>query len=496
MNAGPHIGFAMELTITDILVRYNRAAGNDTFFLTGADEHGSKIYNKAKELGKTTIEMLDEHVALFQTLEASLLAIPNDFIRTTDQVRHWPTAQSIWQKLATKSDIYKKKYSGLYCEGCEVFMPEKELDAEGNCPIHHKKPLLLEEENYFFALSKYEKQLIELITSDTVKITPEFRKNEILSFLGEGLNDVSFSRSADKMPWGIPVPGDETQVMYVWCDALTNYLSWIGYSFDQEKFNRYYPTYLHVIGKDISRFHAIIYMAMLLSADMETSQNILVHGFVTANGEKMSKSLGNVVVPEDVINIYGADALRYFITVGGGGVGEDIDYTPTGFHNLYNSGLVNGLGNIANRTSTLFCKYYPNGVSTDGFILDEGIGGVITSAYSLYMEALEAFDLRSGYTSVSTLIDLANKYFDEKKPWTIKDDPEKLRDILLNLVEILYHINFFISPYLPTTAEKMRDIFSLTESKLVPFALDINFRLTRENTNIKLVTVPLLFEKI
>lgn len=225
LNAGPHIGFAMELTISDILVRYNRAQGNDTFFLTGADEHGSKIYNKAKELGKTTIEMLDEHVALFQTLGDSLSAIPDDFIRTTDQVRHWPTAQSIWQKLAAKGDIYKKKYSGLYCEGCEVFMPEKELDAEGNCPTHHTKPLLLEEENYFFALSKYEKQLIELITSDTIKITPEFRKNEILSFLSEGLNDVSFSRSADKMPWGIPVPGDETQVMYVWCDALTNYLS-------------------------------------------------------------------------------------------------------------------------------------------------------------------------------------------------------------------------------------------------------------------------------
>ncbi len=259
--------------------------------------------------------MLDEHVALFKELEDSLSVTPDDFIRTTDKVRHWPTAQSIWQKLEAKGDIYKKKYSGLYCEGCEVFMPEKDLDPEGNCPIHHKKPTLLEEENYFFRLSKYEEQLKKLIASDTVKIIPEFRKNEILSFLSEGLNDVSFSRSADKMPWGVPVPGDETQVMYVWCDALTNYLSGIGYSFDQEKFARYYPTYLHVIGKDISRFHAIIYMAMLLSADMETSKNILVHGFVTSNGEKMSKSLGNVVVPEDVISVYGSDALRYFITV-------------------------------------------------------------------------------------------------------------------------------------------------------------------------------------
>lgn len=208
MNAGPHMGHAMELIIADIIARYNRAHGNNVFFLTGADEHGSKIYNKAKELGKDTLEMLDENVALFKDLGTSLGATPDDFIRTTDRVRHWPTAQAIWRKLAAKGDIYKKKYSGLYCEGCEAFIPEKDLDSEGNCPTHHKKPTLLEEENYFFALSKYEAQLKDLISSDTVKIIPEFRKNEVLSFLSEGLNDVSFSRSADKMPWGIPVPTD------------------------------------------------------------------------------------------------------------------------------------------------------------------------------------------------------------------------------------------------------------------------------------------------
>ncbi len=399
--------------------------------------------------------MLDEHVALFRELGDSLSTTPDDFIRTTDQVRHWPTAQAIWKKLADKGDIYKKQYSGLYCEGCEVFIPEKDLDSEGNCPIHHKKPTLLEEENYFFALSKYEKQLVKLITEDIIKITPEFRKNETLAFLSEGLNDISFSRSADKMPWGIPVPDDETQVMYVWCDALTNYLSGIGYSSDPEKFNKYHPAYLHIVGKDIARFHTVIYMAMLLSADIELSKNILVHGFVTANGEKMSKSIGNVVVPKDVMDVYGSDALRFFLSVSGGGVGEDIDYTQTGFHNLYNSGLVNGLGNIANRTSSLFCKYYPDGASTEDFTLDVEIDAVIISAYALYTESLEVFDLRAGYLVISTLIDLANKYFDEQKPWTIKDDPEKLQDILLNLVEILYHINIFIAPYLPTTALKM-----------------------------------------
>lgn len=495
MNAGPHMGHAMEFVIADILARYNRARGNDVFLLTGADEHGSKIYNKAQELGKDTLTMLDEHTALFKHLHTELGTSYDDFIRTTDQVRHWPTAQDIWNKLVAKGDIYKKSYSGLYCEGCEVFLTEKELDNEGNCPIHQKKPVILAEENYFFSLSRYTDKLTELIRNDKIKITPEFRKNETLAFLKEGLNDISFSRNADKMPWGIPVPGDATQVMYVWCDALTNYLSGIGYTTNKDLFNAYYPTYLHVIGKDIARFHTVIYMAMLLSANMELSRNILIHGFVTSGGEKMSKSLGNVVDPEDIIANYGSDALRYFITVGGGGVGEDIDYTEVGFHNLYNSGLVNGLGNIANRISVLFCKYYPDGTSAQDFTIDLTIESVISTSYKSYIDALESFDLRTTYTPIHTLIDLANKYFDDEKPWTIKDDPERLRNILLNLVEILYHITILVAPFLPRTADKMREIFAHTTSGLADFRIDPDFRLTRANVNIRLATIPLLFER-
>lgn len=495
MNAGPHMGHAMEFVIADTLARYNRARGNDVFLLTGADEHGSKIYNKAQELGKDTLTMLDEHVELFKHLHTELGTSYDDFIRTTDQVRHWPTAQDIWNRLVAKGDIYKKSYSGLYCEGCETFLTGKELDTLGNCPIHHKKPTRIEEENYFFALSRYTDKLSELIRSDEIKITPDFRKNEALAFLWEGLNDISFSRSADKMPWGIPVPGDATQVMYVWCDALTNYLSGIGYTTDKNLFNTYYPTYLHVIGKDIARFHTTIYMAMLLSADMELSQNILVHGFVTSGGEKMSKSLGNVVDPEDIITNYGSDALRYFIAVGGGGVGEDIDYTEVGFHNLYNSGLVNGLGNIANRISVLFCKYYPDGITTQDFTIDTAIESIISSSYQSYIDALESFDLRTAYTGIHTLIDLANKYFDDEKPWTIKDDPERLRTILLNLVEILYHITILVAPFLPRTADKMREIFVHTTSGLANFRINPDFRLTGANTNIRLATIPLLFER-
>lgn len=360
MNGHPHMGHAMEFVLADVFARYNRAAGNDTFFLTGSDEHGSKIFNKAKEIGLGTMEMLDGNVAKFQDLEKTLSVSYDDFIRTTDRARHWATAEDVWNRIAAKGDIYKKAYQGLYCEGCEAFVLEKDL-VDGMCPIHKKKPVVIEEENYFFALSKYSDVLKELLDSDKVKITPSYRRNELLTFIREGLQDVSFSRSVEKMPWGIPVPGDESQVMYVWCDALTNYLSGAGYSSDADRFAKFGRTYAHVIGKDISRFHALIYVAMLVSAGLETSKNILVHGFVTMGGEKMSKSLGNVVDPQDVLAEYVPDALRYFLAVGGGNMGEDIDYTHEGFKNLYNSALVNGLGNLANRTSVLFVKNYAEG---------------------------------------------------------------------------------------------------------------------------------------
>lgn len=497
MNAGPHMGHAMEFIIADILTRYNRNAGNDVFFLTGSDEHGSKIFNKAKELGKDTMQMLDENVDIFKNLHASLSVGYDDFIRTTDQVRHWPTAQNIWEKLQENGDIYKKSYSGLYCEGCEVFMPEKDLDENGNCPIHKKKPILLEEENYFFALSKYQEELKQRIESDKIKIVPQFRKNEILSFINEGLNDVSFSRARDKMPWGIPVPNDDSQVMYVWCDALTNYLSGIGYTHDRKRFDHYYPAYAHIIGKDISRFHAIIYMAMLISVGLAPSRNIVVHGFMTSNGEKMSKSLGNVVLPEDILTEYPADALRYFVSTGGAGIGDDIDYTAEGFKNLYNSGLVNGMGNIANRTAVLFSKYYPEGVETEGYDQDIKIEQIIRSAYVSYTSCLESFALKDAYVSVLTLIDTANKYLDEEKPWSIKDDEHRLRSILLNLTELLYHITVLSSAYLPTTAGRMREIFADTTTKIDGeiFQIDPEFRLISKNKTVKLRTIPLLFER-
>lgn len=293
------------------------------------------------------------------------------------------------------------------------------------------------------------------------------------------------------------MPGDASQVMYVWCDALTNYLSGIGYTTDRVKFDCYYPTYLHVIGKDISRFHAVIYMAMLMSADMELSENILVHGFVNVNGQKLSKSLGNAVAPADILADYPSDALRYFVAVGGGEVGSDIEYSAEGFKNLYNSGLVNGLGNIANRISVLFCKYYPEGVSTEGFTLDANIEETIHLAYTQYGDSMGAFDLRSAYSAVTALIDTANMYFDTEKPWTIKDDSEKLRGILLNLVELLYHTTILVAPFLPETALKMQEIFDsvITRIEDQKSMIDPVFRICKANDNIALKTISLLFEK-
>lgn len=490
MNGRPHMGHAMEFCLADVLARYNRVAGNETFFLTGSDEHGSKIFNKAKELDKEPLAMLDENVEVFQALEKRLSISVDDFIRTTDRERHWATAQDVWNKIAAKGDIYKKSYQGLYCEGCEAFVQEKDL-VDGMCPTHKKKPVVIEEENYFFALSKYSDLLKDLLETDKVKITPAYRRNELLTFIREGLQDVSFSRAADKMPWGIPVPGDDSQVMYVWCDALTNYLSGAGYATDKARFAKFGRTYAHVIGKDISRFHALIYMAMLVSAGLETSENILIHGFVVSNGEKMSKSLGNVVDPDDVLAEYVPDALRYFLAAGGGNMGEDIDFTHEGFKNLYNSALVNGLGNLANRTSVLFVKNFPDGVSSKGFALPDAVDSAIVEAHANYRAALEAFETKQAYAEVTKLIDLANKHFDDTKPWTIKEDPTALRDSLLVAVEILYHVSALVSPYLPDTFAKLKGIFAPMSPD---FALDGSFRLTG-NPKILLATVPLLFER-
>lgn len=496
MNSTIHIGMAMELIMSDVFARYSRAAGHEVLFMTGTDEHGVKIFNKAKELWKETMEMLDEYVAAYEGIAGKLHSSHQEFIRTTDQVRHWPTATGIWNKLIAKGDIYKKKYGWFYCEGCEAFVLEKELDAEGNCPTHQKKPTYIEEENYFFALSKYSKELERLIASDEIHIIPEFRKNETLSFLREGLNDVSFSRNKDKMPWGIPVPGDDAQVMYVWCDALTNYLSGMGYSFDKDLFAKYNPTYLHVIGKDIARFHTLIYMGMLLSADLPTSKNILIHEFVTVSGEKMSKSLGTNVSPEDLLEQYSVDAVRFYFSVEWG-ISKDIDYSPDRFRDLYNSMLANNYGNYVNRVAVLFNKYFPDGVSSEWFELVPEVNLQIQNTYRTYLNAMERFDLKEATLSIFALLDVANKYIDTHKPWSITLEDPRLREVLLTLVELLYVASTLLSPIITDVAKKVEEAFSLLETRIKDgiYMIDTNFLITKHNQIVKIIKTDILFER-
>ena len=302
------MGHAMEYILTDIVARYQRMMGRDVFFLTGTDEHGSKIVKVSEEKGTTPKELCDKNANSFVNMKDLLQLSFDDFIRTTDQNRHWPSVTKMWKELVEKGDIYKGEYTGYYCVGCEAFITEKELE-DGKCPVHKKEPDIINEENYFFKLSKYGDEIIELIESGRMKIIPEYRGREIVNVIKSGLHDVSFSRPKSSLKWGIPVPGDDTQVMYVWCDALTNYISALDYANEGDLYKKYWSgkgEKVHVIGKDILRFHAAIWPAMLLSAEIPLPDIEYVHGFMTVGGEKMSKSLGNYIgITESPQEIFG-----------------------------------------------------------------------------------------------------------------------------------------------------------------------------------------------
>ncbi|MCX6791253.1 MAG: methionine--tRNA ligase [Candidatus Gribaldobacteria bacterium] len=356
-NSAPHIGFALELIQADVIARYNRLLSKDVWFLTGTDEHGSKIERKAKEEGKNTIEFCDEISSQFKALKEALNLSTDDFIRTTDQKRHWPTVQAIWKILQESGKIEKKAYQGLYCVGCEAFITAKDL-VEGKCPLHNKEPETVEEENYFFKLSEYQEPLKKILENNEIKIIPESRRNEMLNFIKEGLEDVSCSRDSKVLSWGVPVPDDESQTIYVWFEALINYVSALGYlTADDEKFKKYWPANFHFIGKDITRFHTLLWPAMLLGLGIELPKNVFVHGYITVGGKKMSKSLGNVVDPFELVQKYGTDLVRYFLLREISPT-EDGDFTYEKLTERYNADLANGIGNLLARVVTLANKIF------------------------------------------------------------------------------------------------------------------------------------------
>ena len=453
VNAPPHMGHALEFILTDVIARYKRLMGDDTFFLTGTDEHGVKIYSAAKKANMEPQPFVDQNAAIYEGLKGVLDLSNDDFIRTTDRKRHWPACHKLWKKLVEKDDIYEKEYEGLYCEGCEAFMAVRDL-VDGNCPNHQKPPTLIKEKNHFFRLSKYSDQIYDLISTDKLLIVPASRKHEILNLVKEGLHDVSFSRPRDVLPWGVDVPDDPSQVMYVWCDALTNYISAMGYAEESKQFKKYWPADLHVIGKDIVRFHAGVWIGMLLSAGIELPKAILVHGFITHNGKKMSKTLGNVVDPIEIVNKYGADALRYYLTREIPS-GRDGDFNDKLFIERYNSDLANNLGNLVNRVHTLIAR---NGITDFSFGLFHGpYKDKTDEAWKKYVSDMEKYNLHEAIFHVWRLIDFANKMIDEEKPWILlKDNPEKGRAVLCNLLEVIRHISIMISPIIPRSSANIR----------------------------------------
>lgn len=433
VNADPHIGFAYEVLEADVLARAWRSDGHEVFFNTGTDEHGQKIAQKADEKGESRQAYVDHYAGEFNKLKEALNLSFDAFIRTTDE-KHIRAAQELWRRCNTNGDIYKKKYSGLYCVGCESFKVESDL-VEGKCPEHQKAPELVEEENYFFALSKHQAYLEEYLSREGV-IVPEWRRQEALNFVKSGLEDFSISREKVRLDWGIPVPDDEEQVMYVWFDALTNYISTLGWP-EGDNFKKFWEDgeTLQVAGKDQVRFQSIMWQAMLKSAGLPATKQILYHGFINSGGQKMSKSLGNVISPFELVEKYGTDATRYLLLRHVHPF-EDTDITWERLDEWYTANLVNGLGNLTARILKMAETY---GVSLSEFHDEQGL------VDETIQKTLDEVWARVGNLDV---------YIQREEPFKkIKVDEDAAKKDVLHLLTELWGIAKQLTPFMPKTSE-------------------------------------------
>lgn len=432
VNAPPHLGFAQELLAADVLARYYRKIGRDIWFLTGTDEHGLKIVKAAQEAGESEQEFADEISAKFRNLSGLLNISNDDFIRTTEP-RHIKIAQELWQKC--QKDIYKKKYQAFYCIGCESSLTKSDL-VDGKCPIHQTEPELIEEENYFFKLSDYTEKIKEYLLDNPDFIKPQSRYNEILALVESGLEDISISRPKEKLNWGIPVPDNETQVMYVWFDALNNYLSAA----------KYWPADLHIIGKDILRFHTALWPAMLLSAGYELPKQIYVHGFISVDGHKMSKSLGNVISPQELVDKFGVDGTRYLL-LKLLNFSEDSDFSWDKALACYNADLANDLGNLVMRVVSLLLKCKNQNAKIK-----------MTNQNSNRIEKIENLQFQEYLIEIWKEISAMNQEIDHKKLWEmVKNSPEQAKTELSNLINRIYAIADQIEPFMPQTSQNIKE---------------------------------------
>jgi len=480
-NAKPHLGHVYEKIFADVIARWERVKGLNVWFLIGTDEHGQKIARAAETAGKVPKEFVDEMVVFFIKTYKKLYISNDDFIRTTEK-RHKDASRAIFKKVFDKGDIYKSLYEGLYCVSCERFYTEKEL-VDGKCPVHKKELEFLKEESYFFKMGKYREQIIDYIKNNNF-ILPDFRKNEILNRLEEELRDLSVSRKT--LEWGIPLPNDPEHVMYVWFDALTNYVTALGYP-DGEKYKEYWPADVHVIGKDINWFHTVIWPAILIAADIELPKTILVHGFVTIGGEKLSKTRGIVVDPSELVEKYGADPLRYFL-IREIPSGEDGNFSEEALINRINSELADTLGNLVSRVLAFVEKNFDSKVP-EPVEKDELIDLAIKIAESADKN-MENFQLHMALNDVWQLIAEANKYINEKKPWEIKDR-KKLGGIIYNLLEVLRITSILLHAFIPETAEKIAEQLGIEKKFLFD---DIKWGVLKSGIQIK--KGKILFKKI
>ena len=455
-SAKLHIGHAYCTTVADTIARFKRLAGYDVFFLTGSDEHGQKIQQAAEKEGVTPQAYVDRIVAGFQELWQLLGISYDDFIRTSEE-RHHELVQNIFQQIYDQGDIYKGEYKGLYCTPCESYWTELQLDENGCCPDCHRPVQEVAEEAYFFRMSKYADRVLAYIKEHPDFIQPVSRRNEMISFIEQGLEDLCVSRTS--FDWGIPVPFDPKHVVYVWFDALTNYLTPIGYMHDKETFRKYWPCDVHLVGKEIVRFHTIIWGCMLMALGLALPKKVYGHGWLIVDGAKMSKSVGNVVDPIALIEEFGADAIRYFllreITLG-----QDGNISRDALINRINSDLANDLGNLLHRTLSM-AKKYRGGVIVKGTgetAFDASLEEMAAETVKMYTAQMEAMELSPAIRTVWAFIARTNKYIDETAPWTLAKDEAKagqLDSVLYHLVEALHITSILIAPFMPVTARRI-----------------------------------------
>jgi methionyl-tRNA synthetase len=451
VNSRPHLGTAYEKITADIIARYRRLAGYDTHFLMGNDEHSQNVYRKAVEQGKDPLAYCDEMEVVFRDVWKRLDLSFDDFIRTTDRQRHFPAVQKLAQACLDNGDIYEGAYEGFYCVSCESFKQEKDL-VDGKCPIHQTRPEWLREKNWFFRLSKYQQPLLDHYRQHPGFIEPEVRRNEILRLVEGGLEDISMSRAGQS--WGIPVPFDPGSVVYVWFDALINYAAAVGYGWDDRLFERWWPASLHVVGKDITRFHCVIWPAMLMSARVALPQQVFGHGWVYFKGERMSKTMGNIVDPLDAADRFGPDPLRLYlakeIPYGGDG-----DFTWERFEEKYNADLANNLGNLVNRVASM-TERYQNGTvrGTAG----GSLAAVAAESTKAYRAAMDVHALHDGAAAAFRIVSAANNYIAETQPWTLAKDPaqgNRLNGVLADLAEAVRIGATLLAPVMPSSAQEI-----------------------------------------